>query len=122
MALPHAPSGQVISILPLGAQLPHSSTSAILKATQLEVIRVVLSAGQALRQHHVPGEITLQCLEGAVELQTPSHTAVLRSGDFVHLQAGVPHTLLAQEDASLLLTLCILKNESQTEQCMAPFA
>ena len=68
MALPHARSGQVVSILPLGSQLGDSSTSAILKATQLEVIRVVLPAGQALRQHDTPGEITLQCLEGAGEL------------------------------------------------------
>ena len=109
MALPHARSGQVVSILPLGSQLGDSSTSAILKATQLEVIRVVLPAGQALRQHDTPGEITLQCLEGAVELQASGTTYLLRAGDFVHLQAGAPHALQALEDTSLLLTICIAK-------------
>lgn len=107
MALTHARSGQVVSILPLGPQLAHSSTSAIFKASQLEVIRIVLSAGQELRQHDVPGEITLQCLEGSVELQTPGTTHRLRAGDFVHLQAGTPHGLHAQEDSSLLLTICL---------------
>ena len=109
MALPHARSGQVVSILPLGAQLAHGNTSAILKATQLEVIRVVLQAGQALPQHETTGEITLQCLEGAVALQMLGTTHLLRAGDFVHLPAGTPHALQAQEDTSLLLTVCIAK-------------
>ncbi len=109
MALPHARSGQVVSVLPWGSQLAHHSTSAILKANQLEVIRLVLQAGQTLRQHDTPGEITLQCLEGAVELQTPATTCLLRAGDFVHLQAGVPHGLQALEDTSVLLTICIAK-------------
>ena len=109
MALPHARSGQIVNLLPLGSQLAHNSTSAILKASQLEVIRVVLQAGQALPQHDTPGEITLQCLEGAVELQIPGTTHLLRTGDFVHLQAGLPHGLLAVEDTSLLLTICIAK-------------
>lgn len=110
MALPHARSGQVVSVLPLGLQLAHNNTSALLKATQLEIIRVVLQAGQTLRQHETPGEITLQCLEGAVELQTPATTCILRAGDFVHLQAGMPHGLHAREDTSVLLTICIAKS------------
>ena len=67
MALPHAQSGQIVSVRPLGERLPQAVTAAVLKAGQLEVIRVVLPAGKALRQHDTPGEITVQCIESEVE-------------------------------------------------------
>ena len=45
MALPHTLSGQVVSVLALGDRLAQTTSSAILKAGQLEVMRVVLRAG-----------------------------------------------------------------------------
>jgi quercetin dioxygenase-like cupin family protein len=107
MAQPHTESSQVIRIAPLGAQLAGASTTAILKARQLEVVRVVLPAGKTLAQHRVPGEITLQCIEGAVQLRTEGAVQELRAGDFVHLQGGAHHELLGLEAASLLLTICL---------------
>ena len=50
MALTHTPSGQVVSVLPLGDRLAQATSSAILKAGQLEVMRVVLPAGKSMRE------------------------------------------------------------------------
>lgn len=108
MAETHLASGQVVSVAPLGERLGDARTTALLKATQLEVVRVVLPAGKAMREHAVPGEITLQCLEGQVDFSTPQSTQRLSSGDFLHLAGGVPHGLFAHTDASLLLTICLV--------------
>ncbi|MBP9784068.1 MAG: cupin, partial [Giesbergeria sp.] len=64
MALPHTPSSEVVHIAPLGAALAGTVNTAILKAKELEVIRLVVPAGKTLPQHQVPGEITLLCIEG----------------------------------------------------------
>ena len=107
MAQVHVESGQVTSVAALGPQLRQHRTAALLKARQLEVVRLVLPAGKALPEHAAPGEITLQCLEGAIELGTPSGTQRMQAADFIHLDAGVPHALRALDDASLLLTICL---------------
>lgn len=107
MAQRHASSGEVVSVRPLGEALATARTTALLKAPQLEVVRIVLRAGESLREHAVPGEITLQCLEGSVLVSTPGARHELSAGDFIHLAGGVPHALMAHSDASLLLTICL---------------
>lgn len=105
MAQTHARSGQVVSVLPLGDQLASAKTTALLKAEQLEVIRVVLLAGKEMREHKTPGEITVQCIEGRIEFRTPDAVQVLVPGDFLHLVREEPHSLRAITDASALLTI-----------------
>ncbi|MGD9774257.1 cupin domain-containing protein [Diaphorobacter sp.] len=107
MALPHAQSGEVVSVRPLGPHLAQATTAALIKARQLEVIRVVLPAGKELRQHDTPGEITVQCLEGEVAFQTGDSTRLLHQGDFVHLAPRTPHGLRAVTHTSLLVTICL---------------
>ena len=109
MSQPHAAASQVVQIVPLGSQLPAAVTSAIFKADQLEVVRLVLLAGKTLSEHTAPGEITLYCLEGLVWFQSTGAPQPMRPGDFVHLAAGAPHSLRAEEDASLLLTMCLTR-------------
>lgn len=105
MAQTHARSGQVVSVLPLGDQLGSAKTTALLKAEQLEVIRVVLLAGKEMREHKTPGEITVQCIEGRIEFRTPDTVQVLAPGDFMHLAREEPHSLRAITDASALVTI-----------------
>lgn len=108
MAQPHVQSGQVVSVRALGAGLTGARTTALLKAEQLEVVRVVLPQGATLREHQTPGEITVQCLEGRIEFTTPAAKQVLDAGDFIHLRAGEPHALRALLDSSALVTICLL--------------
>ncbi|CAN7322822.1 cupin domain-containing protein [Acidovorax sp. LjRoot194] len=111
MALPHAQSGQIVSVRPLGDHLPESITTAILKAGQLEVIRVVLPVGKSMKEHQTPGEATVQCIEGVVEFMNEGTVQQLRAGDFVHLAPRMLHALKAVQPASLLVTLCLLPGE-----------
>jgi quercetin dioxygenase-like cupin family protein len=105
MALDHAKPGQPIDIAPLGPALPRSATHAILKTQSLELIRVVLRGGQALPPHNVYGELTLQCIEGRVAVETSAGACQLHAGQMVLLAAQEQHAVRALEDASLLLTV-----------------
>ena len=107
MAIPHAQSGQIVSVRPLGDRLLEATSTAILKAGQLEVMRVVLPPGKSLREHQTRGEATVQCLEGTVEFVSEGHAQQLHPGDFVHLAPRALHTLKAIQHASLLVTICL---------------
>jgi len=47
MSLPHAASGELIDVRPLGASLRQTSSSTLVRADHLEVFRLVLAAGKA---------------------------------------------------------------------------
>lgn len=110
MALPHASSGQLVDVRPLGSQLTSAPSRAILKTSGLELMRMVLTAGRTVPEHRVPGECTIQCLEGRVELTSHGNTLIMREGDLVYFEGGVVHALHAQEDSSLLVTI-LMKRE-----------
>lgn len=105
MALPHLPSGELANVLPLGERLATTPSQALLKSAQLEVLRLVLRAGETMPSHEVPGEITVQRLEGSVDFKAGNKTHRMVIGDFLHLGARTPHAIKAVEDASLLVTI-----------------
>ena len=111
MAHSDARSGHVVSVRPLGDQLSEASTTVLIKADQLQDVRLVLPAGKRLPEHHAPGEITVQCLEGRLEFVTATGPHVLEAGDLIHLGRRQTHAVHALEDSSALLTLYIARTD-----------
>ncbi len=107
MALAHAQPLDVISVQPLAAQLHEVKTHSLLKTHKLQLMRVVLAAGQTMPEHHVAGEITIQCLEGEVLVTTPQRACPLSAGELMALPAHAPHALRAKTGASLLVTILL---------------
>ena len=107
MALPHATSGQLIDIRPLGPRITTAVSNALFKTPQLELMRLVLPQGKGMPEHAVHGPVTIQCIEGAIELHAHETTQTLRAGELVYLAGGEPHALHALEDSSVLLTLLL---------------
>ena len=105
MALPHAHPLDVIDVRPLGARLRDAVTTSVLKTQALQLMRLVLPAGQRVPEHSVPGAITVQCLEGEAVVTTPSRTCKLSTGQLVVLDGGEPHAVEAVSDSSLLVTI-----------------
>ena len=108
MALEHLQPGQVANVQPYGAALASASNTALFKSAELEVMRLVLPKGKSMPAHQVNGEITIQCLEGVVEVDANTSTpAILKAGQLLFLQGGAPHALQALEDASVLVTIVV---------------
>lgn len=107
MALKHADPGQVIDLTPYGAALAQKQSVALFKSEDLEVMRLVLLAGKTMPSHDVEGEITLQCLEGSVEVSTAGATHILDAGRLMYLPGRAPHSLFALENASVLVTVAL---------------
>jgi len=105
MALHHSSPGEVIDVRPLGAKLRDTPNTTLLKSQHLQVFRLVLPAGKEYREHKVPGEITVQCLEGVVEFSSPGRCQRLHPGDLLYLEGGDPHALKGIEDGSVLVTV-----------------
>ena len=114
MAIQHAVSGQLIDIRPLAGQLDEARSVALFKSGELEVMRLVVPAGKSFPPHWVKGEVTIQCLEGAVDLAADGQTRHMTAGQLVWLKGGLEHGLKATENASLLLTI-VLRRDADGE-------
>ena len=107
MALPHAQPLDTIDVRPLGPGLREAVTSSLLKTPSLQLMRLVLLAGNSVPEHSVAGAITVQCLEGEALVTTPSRSCRLAAGQLVMLVGGEPHAVQALTDASLLVTVLL---------------
>ena len=107
MAIPHANSGDVIDVRPLGDALARTVTHALVKTDRLEVIRVVLPPGKEMPEHHVAGEVTVLCLEGRLAVTAGGAAHDLAAGQMLYLAGGVPHALRGVEAGSALVTILL---------------
>ncbi len=107
MALHHASSGELIDIRPLKDELKTAVTKTLYKSDRLQVFRMVLLAGKTMPAHQVRGEITIQCLEGRIEIIAGETTQLMREGGLICLAGNVMHAVHALEDASVLVTILL---------------
>lgn len=80
---------------------------ALFKSAHLEVSRIVIMLGEQVPVHHVSGEMTVQCLEGRVELVMEGAAQSMQAGDLICLAGGEPHGLKAMEDSAVLITMLL---------------
>jgi quercetin dioxygenase-like cupin family protein len=110
MAVPHAKPGEIVDIRPLGSALASAQTHTLLRAEQVEVIRLVVPAGKEIAEHKAKGEIVVHCLEGRVAFTVFGKTQNLEAGKLLYLPTGEPHSVKGIENASLLLTILLPKH------------
>ena len=110
MAIPHAKPGEIVDARPLGSALASSQTTTLVRAEQVEVIRLVVPAGKEISEHRAKGEIIVHCLEGKVAFTAFGKTQNLEVGKLLYLPTGEPHRVKGIENASLLLTILLPKH------------
>ena len=110
MAISHAKPGEVVDVRPLGPALASAQTKTLVRAAQVEVIRLAVPAGKTIDEHKAKGEIIVQCLEGRVAFTAFGKTQSLEAGKLLYLPTGEPHTVDGIENASLLLTILLPKH------------
>jgi quercetin dioxygenase-like cupin family protein len=109
MSIPHAQSGEPIHVTPYAQDLSQQRTVALFKSAQLEVMRLVLLAGKSMPAHKVSGELTIQCIEGTLNVEVDGVATHLQAGQLMFLLGQVPHSVTALEDASALVTIVLCK-------------
>ena len=114
MALPHAQSGQIIDVSPLGSGLRSAVSTALFKAEDLEVMRLVLLSGKGIPPHKVAGEVTIQCIEGVVEVSS-DEVQTLEAGKMMYLRGDEVHSLRAIENASMLVTIFLDRSKGKLQ-------
>jgi nucleotide-binding universal stress UspA family protein/quercetin dioxygenase-like cupin family protein len=100
-----AKPGEPIDVRPLGTSLAAAQCQRLVRTARLEVVRLIVRAGQEIPRHENQGDITVQCLEGRVAFIALGKTQTLEAGILLHLPGGEPHAIQAIEDSSLLLTI-----------------
>jgi quercetin dioxygenase-like cupin family protein len=107
MAIEHVASGQLIDIRQPPGQSLEGQSHALCKTKDLEVMRLMVPAQKTVPPHHVRGDLTIQCLEGEVELTANGKVSRMTVGHLVWLAGGVQYSITALRDASLLVTMVL---------------
>jgi quercetin dioxygenase-like cupin family protein len=107
MAIPHALPGDAVDVRPLGKDLARAKTAALFKSENLELMRIVLQAGKSLPPHKVAGDITVQCIEGSIDVIASGRSHLLHAGQLLYLPGKVRHSVVALEDSSALVTVAL---------------
>jgi quercetin dioxygenase-like cupin family protein len=110
MATSEARLGELVDVRPLESALASSERVVLLRAEQVEIIRLVVPAGKEIPEHKAKGEIVVQCLEGRVAYNAFGKTLILEAGKLLYMPMGEPHSVKGIEDASLLLTVFLPKH------------
>jgi len=105
MALHHAVSGEIIDLKKPPQDAPPGASTALFKTEDIEVIRRVLQPGKSVPVHEVKGDITLQCLEGSVQLSAHGKTQTMQAGQLAYIAACEPYSMQSDGESLVLMTI-----------------
>lgn len=77
----------------------------LVKQGALRITLVALKKGTVLRQHRVPGPVSIQTIRGCLRIITDKGDVDIPPGGLVALDAGVVHTAKAHNDCTIMVTV-----------------
>lgn len=80
----------------------------VLKATGANVVVFAFPAGGELREHTAQYPALLQSLEGTLDVQIAGQAFQITPGDLLHIEPHVAHSVTAEENARLQLTVLMI--------------
>jgi quercetin dioxygenase-like cupin family protein len=105
MATHHASPGEIVDLATWAQDVPNEKTKVIVKTDEMELVRLVLSAGKEFADHKVSGPCVIHCITGEIECPAMGATKALTSGQLLYLMPGEPHSVKAIADSVVLLTI-----------------
>ncbi len=109
MSIQHFAPGEVINIRPYGNNFEEAISETLIRESHIEVFRFVLRAGKTTPEHTAAGAMTIQCIEGEVELDLAGDKRTLPALGLMYLSAGAAHTIKALADTTLLITILLAR-------------
>ena len=77
----------------------------LLKDHGLRVVLIVMHASTAIPSHQAESPLSVQVVEGRLQVRTDAEPVTLKKGHMLALRAGIRHEIEALEESALLLTL-----------------
>lgn len=93
----------ILADLKYGEERP--AISVLFESQTSKEIRVLLKAGQIMKEHKTSFPITVELFEGTLDFGVSGTVYHLKKGDILTLDANVPHDLKAVSDSIVRLTL-----------------
>jgi quercetin dioxygenase-like cupin family protein len=72
---------------------------------KIRVVGFAFDTGQELTEHTAAVPVVIQVVSGRFEFVAGDHTSEIGPDSWMHLEASVPHSVVALEPSRLLLTL-----------------
>ena len=69
------------------------------------VVLFTFKAGQKLKEHRTTSQLLVQVLRGRATFSTAGNSVKLQAGMVLQLEENVPHSVLAQTDVVMLVTM-----------------
>lgn len=79
--------------------------SILLDTDYSKEIRIVMRAGQTMKEHKTPFPIVVELFEGRLNFGVQGDVLNLEKGDLLSLEGNIPHDLKAIEDCIVRLSL-----------------
>ena len=76
----------------------------LFKTDNLTSVLICMHTGSRIGENSIDGTVTIQVVEGEVELTADEEVVTLQTGQMVMLHHEVTHSLLATEETVMLLT------------------
>jgi quercetin dioxygenase-like cupin family protein len=76
----------------------------LFKTDNLTTVLICMHPGARIGENNVDGTVTIQIIEGEVELTADEEVTTMQTGQMAMLHHEVSHSLLATEETVLLLT------------------
>ena len=92
---------------------------AVLKATGANVVIFAFAAGSELREHTAIYPALLQALEGTLDVVVAGQMFRLTPGDLLHIEPHVAHSVAAESDARLQLTVLMIDSPGPSKVPLA---
>ncbi|HZR26677.1 MAG TPA: cupin domain-containing protein [Vicinamibacterales bacterium] len=77
----------------------------LVKYDDLRVVLIALRARARMPGHQAEGRVSIQSLQGHIQVRAEGRTFDLRAGSLIALDRGVPHDVESVENSVLLLTI-----------------
>ena len=94
---------EIFSLRPLGTRLAGAATEKLLDSSEIQIVRIIIRAGELHGTHKSAGPTVFYCLEGRVKVALRGAERLLSAGDLLHLAPNEEHALQGVVDSSLFL-------------------
>ncbi len=97
--------GKPVDVRRLGAVLGSRQKAILIQTANVEMIHLVIPAGETIPTHEAQGEIILHCLEGRASVSALGKTVELTAGQLFYFFINGPFSIRGIERASLIVTI-----------------